>query len=160
MSGDMFLKLEGIDGESVDHAHTDEIDVLSWNWAMSQSGSFHVGGGGGAGKAAFQDVNVTKWVDKSTATLMLKIATGEHIPSGTLTVRKAGKKPLEYLVLKMEKIMITSLSTGASGGEDRLTENITLNCASVAVAYTPQKEDGSGDAAVEFGFDISKNETK
>ena len=36
----------------------------------------------------------------------------------TLTVRKAGKKPLEYLIIKMNKVMVTSVSTGGSGGED------------------------------------------
>jgi len=159
MAVDMFLKLEGIDGESVDKSHGKEIDLLAWSWGMSQSGTFHAGAGGGAGKANFQDISVTKWVDKASATLMAKIATGEHIPKARLTVRKAGKTPLEYVIIEMEKVMITSYSTGGSGGEDRLTENITLNFAKVKVKYVPQKEDGSGDAEVEFGFDIAANIT-
>ena len=155
----MFLKLDGIDGESVDKSHGKEIDILAWSWGMSQSGTFHAGAGGGAGKANFQDISVTKWVDKASATLMAKIATGEHIPKARLTVRKAGKTPLEYVIIDMEKVMITSYSTGGSGGEDRLTENITLNFAKVKVKYVPQKEDGSGDAEIEFGFDIAANIT-
>ena len=159
MAVDMFLKLDGIDGESVDKSHGKEIDILAWSWGMSQSGTFHAGAGGGAGKANFQDISVTKWVDKASATLMAKIATGEHIPKARLTVRKAGKTPLEYVIIDMEKVMITSYSTGGSGGEDRLTENITLNFAKVKVKYVPQKEDGSGDAEIEFGFDIASNIT-
>ncbi|NQY36794.1 MAG: type VI secretion system tube protein Hcp [Alteromonadaceae bacterium] len=159
MAVDMFLKLDGIDGESVDKSHGKEIDILAWSWGMSQSGTFHAGAGGGAGKANFQDISVTKWVDKASATLMAKIATGEHIPKARLTVRKAGKTPLEYVIIDMEKVMITSYSTGGSGGEDRLTENITLNFAKVKVKYVPQKEDGSGDAEIEFGFDIAANIT-
>jgi len=155
----MFLKLEGIEGESVDQSHGKEIDILAWSWGMSQSGTFHAGSGGGAGKANFQDISVTKWVDKASATLMAKIATGDHIPKARLIVRKAGKTPLEYMVIEMEKVMITSYSTGGSGGEDRLTENITLNFAKVHVKYLPQKEDGSGDSVIEFKFDISKNIT-
>lgn len=157
MAVDMFLKLEGIDGESVDKTHAKSIDVLAWSWGMSQSGTFHVGGGGGAGKANFQDISITKWVDRSSPTLMAKIATGEHITKATLTVRKAGKTPLEYIIIEMDKVLVSSLSTGGSGGEDRLTENISLNFASVKTKYVPQKEDGSGDPEVEFGFDISKN---
>lgn len=159
MAVDMFLKLDGIDGESVDKSHGKEIDILAWSWGMSQSGTFHAGAGGGAGKANFQDISVTKWVDKASATLMAKIATGDHIPKARLTVRKAGKTPLEYVIIDMEKVMITSYSTGGSGGEDRLTENITLNFAKVKVKYVPQKEDGSGDAEIEFGFDIAANIT-
>ncbi len=159
MAVDMFLKLDGIDGESVDKSHGKEIDILAWSWGMSQSGTFHAGAGGGAGKANFQDISVTKWVDKASATLMAKIATGDHVPKARLTVRKAGKTPLEYMIIEMEKVMITSYSTGGSGGEDRLTENITLNFAKVKVKYVPQKEDGSGEAEVEFGFDIAANIT-
>lgn len=157
MAVDMFLKLDGIAGESADKAHGKEIDVLAWSWGLSQSGSFHVGGGGGAGKANFQDISLTKWVDRSTPTLINKIATGEHIKSATLVVRKAGKSPLEYVIIEMEQIMVTSLSTGGSGGEDRLTENVTLNFAKVKVSYVPQKADGTGDPKIEFGFNIAEN---
>jgi len=159
MAVDMFLKLDGIDGESVDDSHGKEIDLLAWSWGMSQSGTFHSGGGGGAGKANFQDISITKYVDKASATLMAKLATGDHVAKARLTVRKAGKTPLEYIIIEMEKVMITSYSTGGSGGEDKLTENITLNFAKVKVKYVPQKEDGSGEAEVEFGFDIAANIT-
>ena len=93
MAVDMFLKLDGIDGESVDDSHAKEIDILAWSWGMSQSGTFHSGAGGGAGKANFQDISITKYVDKASATLMTKIATGDHVAKARLTVRKAGKTP-------------------------------------------------------------------
>lgn len=159
MAVDMFLKLDGIDGEAQDDSHGKEIDLLAWSWGMSQSGTFHAGAGGGAGKASFQDISITKYVDKASATLMAKLATGDHVNKARLTVRKAGKTPLEYVIIEMEKVMITSYSTGGSGGEDRLTENVTLNFAKVTVKYVPQKDDGSGEAEVEFGFDIAKNIT-
>jgi len=38
--------------------------------------------------------------------------------------------------------MVTSCSTGGSGGEDRLTENVTLNFAKITYHYQPQKKDG------------------
>jgi type VI secretion system secreted protein Hcp len=158
MAVDMFLDLEGeITGESQDSVHTDEIDVLAWSWGMSQSGSFHTGGGGGAGKANFQDISVTKWVDKSSTDLMLYCANGDHFPSAKLTVRKAGKTPLEYIKITMTKVMVTSVSTGGSGGEDKLTENVTLNFSDVKVEYSKQKDDGSGEAPTTFAWDIAGN---
>ena len=127
MAVDMFLKIEGeISGESKDGTHKGDIDVLAWSWGLSNSGSFHVGGGGGSGKANFQDLSVTKWVDLSSPILQLYCANGDHFEKATLVVRKAGKKPLEYIIITMTKVMITSVSTGGSGGEDRLTENVTL----------------------------------
>src|SRR3990170_6779165 len=97
MAVDMFLKLTGVRGESVDSAHKGDIDICSYNWGLSNSGTFHHGSGGGSGKANFQDVSVTKYVDKATADLMLACANGKHIAEGVLICRKAGEKPLEYL---------------------------------------------------------------
>jgi type VI secretion system secreted protein Hcp len=160
MAVDMFLQLEGIKGESADDQHKEEIDVLAWSWGASQSGTTHTGGGGGAGKANFQDVSVTKWVDKASHALLKAVSVGQHVKSALLTVRKAGEKPLEYIKLTMKDCLISSISTGGSGGEDRLTENITINFGNFDFEYTPQKEDGSGDAVMPFGFDIKANKPK
>jgi type VI secretion system secreted protein Hcp len=161
MALDMFLDIKGeIQGESQDDKHKNEIDVLAWSWGLSQSGSFHGGGGGGAGKANFQDISVTKWIDEASPILMLYCANGDHFEEAKLTVRKAGKKPLEYLIIEMKKVLITSVSTGGSGGEDKLTENVSLNFAECSVKYSKQKPDGSGEAAKEFNWDIAANVQK
>ena len=158
MSVDMFLKIEGIDSESKDSGHEGEIDVLAWSWGMSQSGSMHSGGGGGAGKVSVQDLSFTKYVDKATGNLMLACAKGKHIGEAVLVVRKAGDSPLEYIVITMSDCLITSISTGGSGGEDRLTENVTLNFGTVKVEYQEQQKDGSGVPGPEFSWNIEKNE--
>ena len=154
---DMFLKIKGIDGEAQDDTHKDEIDVLAWSWGMSQSGTTHDGGGSGAGKASFQNLNVTKYVDKASVKLIERLSKGEHIEEATLVVRKAGKTPLEYIKLEMEDIIVSSVSTGGSGGEDRLTENISLNFSKYCTIYVPQKADGAGDTEVKFCWDIAAN---
>jgi type VI secretion system secreted protein Hcp len=157
MAVDMFLKLDGIKGESADDKHKGEIDVLSWSWGASNSGTMHSGGGGGAGKANFQDITVTKFVDSSSHKLLKAVSTGQHIKQALLTVRKAGGKALEYIKLTLKDCLISSLSTGGSGGEDRITENISINFANFAFEYTPQKADGSADAVLPFKYDIKAN---
>ena len=160
MAVDMFLVLKGVEGETKDDTFADEkaMDVLAWSWGMSQSGSFHQGGGGGTGKVAIQDISVTKWVDKASPTLMRYTATGAHFESGKLVVRKAGgKKPLNYIEIELKKIMVTSVSTGGSGGEDRLTENVSLNFGEFKVIYRAQKDDGTGEPDVDFAWNIEKN---
>jgi len=157
MAMDMFIKIGDIKGESQDDKHKGEIDVLAWSWGMSNSGTTHTGGGGGAGKVNVQDLSITKYIDKSSTELMLAACNGKHFKDALLIVRKAGEKPLEYLKIKLTEVLITSVSTGGSGGEDRLTENISLNFAEVKVDYTPQKPDGSGDAALSMGWNIAKN---
>jgi len=157
MAVDMFIKIGDVEGEARDKSHSKEIDVLSWSWGMSNSGSAHVGGGAGAGKANVQDLSFTKWVDKATPKLMLACCNGKHYPEALLTVRKAGEKPVEYLKIKLSEVLITSLSTGGSGGEDRLTENVTLNFAKVHVDYTPQDEKGAAGTAIPMSWDIATN---
>ena len=158
MAVDMFIKIGSLKGESVDRKHKDEIDVLAWSWGMANSGSTHQGGGGGSGKVNVQDISFTKYIDKSSPLLMLACCNGEHFGEATLVVRKAGKTPLEYVKIKMEEVLVTSVSTGGSGGEDRLTENVTLNFAKVSVDYVPQKPDGTGEGAVNMTWNIAEND--
>ena len=158
MAVNMFIKLGDIKGESKDSSHKDELDVLAWSWGMTQSGTSGMGGGGGAGKVNVQDLSFTKYVDKGSAPIMLACCNGKHYPTATLTVRKAGENPLEYLICDMEDVLISSVSTGGSGGEDRLTENVTINFAKVKVKYQAQKKDGAPDGGpVEMGWNIEEN---
>ena len=157
MAVDMFLKLEGITGESQDDKHKGEIDVLAWSWGMSNAGAAHTGGGGGAGKVNVQDISFTKWVDLSSPKLMLAVANGKHISKATLVVRKAGENPLEYITIVMSDCLITSVSTGGSGGEDRLTENATINFKKVEVNYKEQTAKGTAGGTDDFKWDIAAN---
>lgn len=158
MAVDMFLKIDDIKGESPDAKHAGEIQVLAWSWGMSQSGTTHEGTGGGSGKVSVQDISITKYVDKSSPNLIKYACNGKHFKEALLTVRKAGEKPLEYIKISMKEVLVTNVSTGGSGGEDRLTENISLNFAEFKVDYTPQKADGSGDAVITAAWNIAKNE--
>jgi type VI secretion system secreted protein Hcp len=157
MATDMFIKIGTLKGESVDKTHAGEIDVLAWSWGMSNSGSAHHGGGIGSGKVNVQDLSFTKYIDKSSPDLMLACCNGKHYDSALLTVRKAGEKPLEYLKITMTELMVTSVSTGGSGGEDKLTENVTLNFASVKVDYIEQKKDGSAGDKPSMNWNIAEN---
>ena len=109
------------------------------------------------GKVSVQDISVTKYVDKSSPVLLLSCCNGKHFKEVLLTVRKAGETPLEYIKLTMKEVLVSSISTGGSGGEDRLTENLSLNFAEFKVEYTPQKPDGSGDPAIESAYNIAQN---
>ena len=124
---------------------------------MSQSGTTHTGAGGGAGKVNVQDLSFVHYIDKSSANLMKMCCNGKHFEEATLVVRKAGEMPLEYLIITMKEGLISSVSTGGSGGEDRLTENVTLNFSEFKTEYVPQMADGSGDASIIVGWNIAKN---
>lgn len=160
MAVDMLLKLGDVEGESVISGHEKSIDVLAWSWGMTQSGTTHTGTGGGSGKVQVKDVAITKYVDGATPRLMKACCTGDHFDKGTLTVRKAGGTALEYMKITMSDIIITSVSTGGSGGEDRLTENVSLNFAKFKVEYTPQSAKGTAQAVKEATFNIATNKAE
>ena len=82
---------------------------------------------------------------------------GKHFQKATLVVRKAGETPLEYMIITMKDGLISSVSLGGSGGEDRPTENVSLNFAEFKSEYVPQNPDGSSDASVVVGWDIARN---
>jgi type VI secretion system secreted protein Hcp len=158
MAVDAFLKIDGVKGESADSAHKDEIDVLSWTWGATQTGTTQMGTGSGAGKANVQDLTVMKYLDKSTPILLKFCMQGTVIKEALLTVRKAGGKPLEYVKIKLTNVIVSAIHTGGAGSDERLTENLGLNFGQVKFEYVPQKADGSGDAAVPMGWDIAGNE--
>ena len=158
MAADIFAKIGGIKGESLDAKHKDEVEVLSWSWGVTQSGSMAGGGGGGAGKATFNDFTFTHRLDKASPKLLRACATGEHIKEATITVRKAGKGQQEFLIIKMNDVIITSVYPSGSGeGTATTAESVALQFAKVDLEYKPQKADGSLDAGLHFKYDIKAN---
>ena len=157
MAADIFLDIPPIKGEAKDKTHGGKMDVIAWSWGMSNSGSAHVGGGAGSGKVNVQDLSVTKWVDSASCDLMKACCNGKHFDTATLIVRKAGEKPLEYITITMNEVMVVGVSTGGSGGGDRLTENVTLNFAKVKVEYKEQDKAGANAASPNMEWSIQEN---
>jgi type VI secretion system secreted protein Hcp len=146
---DMFLKLGDIKGESQDAKHKGEIDVLAWSWGESDhTGSARRSRNGLAAPDCIQDLSLTKFIDRATPDIILDAVLGRDIPQAVLTLRKAGGEQQEYLVLTLSDVTISSYSTGGSGGEDRLTENLTLHFLRMEGAYRQQQLDGSLGAPI------------
>lgn len=136
---DMFLKIGSIKGESIDAAHKQEINVLAWSWGMSRSAYIPVGGTS-SGKALLGRLSLTKYVDSASSPLMQWCASGKTVSNAQLTLRTTGVEPLEFYTINMTNVMVAGVSTGGSGGEDRLTENVTLDFQQVNVVYHPAPE--------------------
>jgi len=159
MAFESFLEIKEIPGESQKKGHEDQIDLLSYQLGVVQQGSFAIGGpGGGAGKAEFHDISVVKYVDKATPKLFEACAAGTHFGKATLTVRKAGDKPLEYLKIEMQDLIVSSQTIHGSSGNDQVTESITLNAAVIKQNYIEQDAKGGAGKTVAAGFDIRVGE--
>lgn len=153
---DIFLKLDGIPGESADSKHKGELDILSWSFGISQPGSMATGGGGGLGKASFQDLSCMHAIDKASPNLALHCASGKHIPSATLTQRKAGEDQQEYLIIKLSDVIVSSVQLSGADGGGLPSESFSLNYAKIEMDYKPQKADGTLDAGIKFGWNLKE----
>jgi len=128
----MFLKVQGVTGEAGDTEHKGEIEVVSWSWGMSAAD---------AGVPRIAELNVVKRVDHASATLMTFLRTRKVVNQAQLTVRKAGKVPLEYFKIELENVRVTTLKTESENAE--LVEHVSLGFSKVRVSYTPQGATGA-----------------
>ncbi|WP_144156174.1 Hcp family type VI secretion system effector [Paraburkholderia sp. BCC1885] len=152
---DIFIKIDGIAGESQDATHADEIEVNSWRWNMSQQSSMMSGSGGGAGKATIKDLEFIHQIDRASPNLMRYCLTGRHIPKVVLSTRKAGGVPLDFLKITMGDVVITGVEPIVTGGN--YYEHVTLSFARVKNEYTLQSPIGGSAGTVTASFDIKEN---
>ena len=156
MATDIFAKFGDIKGESTDAKHKDEIEVLSFSWGVANSGGLEIGSGASAGKATFQGLTIVHNIDKATPKLLEACATGTHLKDATITHRKAGKGQQEFLIVKMNDVIITAVAHGGTTAQPA-SETVTLAFAKVDFEYKPQKPDGSLDAGIHFKYDLKAN---
>jgi type VI secretion system secreted protein Hcp len=151
---DYFLKLAGIDGESTADGHKGEIDLESWSWGESNTGSPAAGGGIGAGKVSMNDFSFVMKLNKASPKLFLACAQGEHIKTAWLTAHRASAKQADYfLKWSFADLLISSYQTGATTGELPL-DQVSFNFSKIEVEYKEQKPDGSLSPGIKAGWDI------
>jgi type VI secretion system secreted protein Hcp len=155
---DAFLKVDGIKGESKDAKHKDEIDIESFSWGLSQSGTASRGGGGGAGKVSFQDFSFVMPVSRASPQLMLACASGKHIKEATLTARKPGKEALEFLKITLSDIVVSGFEQGGSTLAETLpSDQVSFNFEKIKYEYREQRPDGSTGDLTSASWDLNKN---
>jgi type VI secretion system secreted protein Hcp len=154
-AADYFLKIDGIQGESRADRHKDEIDVESFSWGETQSGTFAAGGGGGAGKVSMQDFHFTMRANKGSPALFLACAQGDHIKNAILTCRKGRKKQQEFMKFTMSDCLVSSFQTdGHGGGNVTPTDQISLNFAKIEVEYKEHDATGKLVGSITKWFDL------
>lgn len=157
---DYFLKLDGIEGESQDKTHKGEINIDSFSWGMSQSGSFAVGSGAGTGKVQVQDFHFTMRTSKASPNIFNKAVTGSHLKDAVLSCRKAGGdgQGQDFMKFTLSDVLISSYSINGDGNSIIGPEDaVSLNFARVEMSFTPQSTDGTLGTPVKAGWDLKLN---
>ena len=153
---DYILKIDGIQGESPDKAHKNEIQIESFSWGAANSGTSGYGGGAGAGKVQMQDFHFLMKINKASPKLMLACAQGEHVKSAILTCRKAGKDQQEYVKVTFTDLLVTNYQTSGGGGDVVPMDQISLNFSEIEMEYKEQKADGSLGGAIKAHYNLKQ----
>jgi type VI secretion system secreted protein Hcp len=148
-SADVFLKLDGIGGESTDDDHKGEIDVESFTFDAKRT----------SGKVKFSPLRVLKVVDVSSPKLMQAAASGRHIHNGTLSFRRSGDpNGVEFLTYKLSDIVVSSYEEGGANPDKRtlgpLEDEVGLSPGKVQVTEKVVNSSGKTGSVVSASFDM------
>lgn len=161
MAVDYFLKIDGIDGESPDQTHQNEIELSSWSWGEEQPNvgarSIH---GQGAGRVNMRPFKFTAPTNKSSVKLMLSCAKGDHIASVVLTCRKAGGGQEEFLIITLTDVLVSDYDVCSEEADSNVAipvDQVELIYGKIEYEYRPQKYDGSLDNPIKAGYNLETN---
>lgn len=161
MALDAHLDLQkgDIEGESKNAGFEKQVQLISWSWGASNSGSSVSGGGLGGGKSSFQDFHFTMQMSKASPKILLFCATGQVLKEAKLTLRKAGDKAAQqvFLTILFKELMISSYQTGGTDDSGLPMEQISLNYASYDMEYFEQDDKGKVKTAGKGGYDLKTN---
>jgi type VI secretion system secreted protein Hcp len=155
MAVDYFLKLDGIQGESSDTNHKDDIQIMSWSWGASQVSSVSGTGGSGAGKADLSDFSVMTNFDKATPKFFKSICAGTHIKTGTLSATKSGADGKPYLKVDFKELFVSSLQISASSEIPSVSISFTYN--EIKIDYSTQNEQGNLTSTGPITFNLKEH---
>lgn len=157
MALDMFMRIEGVNGESKDSNHKNWTDIQSFKWGAEQPGSMSTGGGGGAGKVNFDDLIVVAAIDKAAPTVLKNCAVGQHLSKVEISVCKAGGAQVEYSRTTLEDVLITAVKFVGTQENESLMMEYSFQAAKVKNQYWEQNDKGSKGAEVQMAFNVKEN---
>lgn len=151
---DVFLAIEGVEGESTAGGFEGQIDVESFSWTATNAMSAETART--SGKSTFFPLRIVKTVDAASTELTRVCATGKHFPSAKLTVRKSGGDHFEYYVIELDRVLVTSVSVAGARSDNRPLEEVELAYGRAKWTYTSQRPDGRPGRTSEFAWDVEQ----
>jgi type VI secretion system secreted protein Hcp len=155
-SSDYFLKIDGIEGESTDDRHHNEIEIASYIWTINATSLKD------CVKApqvpVFSGISFVKQLDKASPKLATAVTTGQHLPVAALTARRTGGDQQEYLKITLTDVTVTGYSMSATDATFP-QDSFGLSFGKIRLDYFRQKPDGTLEPPISFCWDITGNTT-
>jgi type VI secretion system secreted protein Hcp len=153
----MFMRVEGANGESQDSNHKDWVDIKSFGWGATQPGNMVSGGGGGVGKATFNDLHVKARIDKAAPPILKNCASGKHLAKVEVSICKAGGQQIESTRITLEEVLVTSVQYSADTDSDAVLVQYSFQAAKVKQQYWEQTDKGGKGAETQAAWNIKQN---
>lgn len=160
LSGDrMFMKLDGIPGDSQYKGYEDWIELADFSCGATNTSRLNSGGGAGAGKPEPLDVLFTCPTSKASPLLFKSTVMGRHIKSGQIVVTQRSQRGMTpFLKYDLTDILIDfyKIETPAT---TRPVDSVSLVFKTIKMTYTPQDAKGSAGDPVIFEWDVKTSQT-
>jgi len=158
MAIDIFLKIDGIDGESTDDAHRNWIELLSYDHGLAQSIIHDVGGGGNAaGRANFQDFSVAKELDRTTPELNSYCASGKQISKIEVELVSVTDDRPTFMKYTLENCLISQVQINGSSGDNKPTEEAAFAYQKISWEYTEIDPRGAPGDVIKRSWNLETN---
>jgi type VI secretion system secreted protein Hcp len=155
MATDMFLILDGIQGESRDAQYPKSIDIGSVTYGMSASGSWT---DPYSGKPPSVDqIVVSKLVDSASLLLLRALAETSRVSRGRILIRTAGTttKPVLLLAIDLEGVYVRGVEAENRSADERPSERVTLTFENIVWTYTPVTPTGTPGTPISYKYTVS-----
>ena len=158
-AADIFLRLDGIMGESLDKKHQGEIEIVSYTQSFANSATVDAGAGN-VGKVTCGAVTVLKNIDRSSPEFIRLVTTGAHVPTGVITFRTSfgGTQSFEYYKVSMTDVIVSAVNQTEATNPPRIVERVSILADRFLFEYTPvNAKTGGPGQTVKFGWDCARN---
>lgn len=153
---DYFLKVDGIEGSSVDAKHKGEIEIASFDFHEGQIGTSITGAATAPGKVSMNVFRFAADLSKATPRLFLACAKGEILKSAILSCRNKGSDQ-DYMRLILSEVRVTTFGTGLAvdpEGRTLLHNAFDLSFTRLEFEYKEARPDGSLGGPTKTGWNL------
>ena len=162
MASDVFLRIEGIPGESTDGEYGDWIEIAGYSHGLAQQVSSSMSSSGGltSERCDHGQFTVQKFLDKASVKLSEFCSQGSTIDEIELCLNRAagGGQRVKYMTYLMKHVLVAGYSVG--GGDSGVPmETVNFAYGTIEWTYTQQlMADGTGGGQISAGWDCEQNQ--
>ena len=154
-----YIKFDGVDGEEQDKDHKNWTPITSFSQALHKQGSGATSTARRRGDTVFEDVVVTKLIDKSTPKIAEAVAKGKVFPKVEIhvTASYTDSGRVTYYAYELKDVLVTSYHISGSS-DDKPMENISLNFEEIKVTYTECDNKGKKKGSTDYSWKVAEGQ--